>query len=64
MAREILKKRNFFFFEIVKVVTSNTCHKEGAEKQCRNLCEIVKGIYASGEMEMTSGITPTKSLVL
>jgi hypothetical protein len=48
----------------VKVVTSNTCHKEGAEKQGRNLCEIGKGIYASSEKEMTSGITPNRGLVL
>jgi hypothetical protein len=63
MALEILKIRKFLF-KIMKVVTSNTCHKEGAEKQGRNLCETVKGIYASSEMEMTSGITPNRGLDL
>jgi len=63
MALDIFKIRNFLF-EIVKVVTSSTCHKEGAEKQGRNLCEIVKGFYASSEMEMTSVITPNRNLGL
>jgi len=43
MALGIFKIRNLLF-EIVNVVTSNTCHKERAEKQGRNMCEIVKGI--------------------
>lgn len=63
MTLEIFKIRNFLS-EIVKVVTSSTCHKEGAEKQGRNLCEIVKEFYASSEMEMTSLITPNRSLDL
>jgi hypothetical protein len=63
MALEIFNIRNLLF-EIVKVVTSYICHKEGAEKQGRNFCETVKGIYASSEMEMTSGITPNRGLDL
>jgi hypothetical protein len=63
MALEIFKIRNLHF-EIVRVVTSNICHKEGAEKQSRNLCETVKGINASSEMEMKSRITPNRSLGL